>query len=426
MQHTDQTLLEELTLDRQTLHRHPEEGWTEFFTTHYICERLEQLGLPCTVGPALVSAEHLLGRDEAKVSAARARALSWGVPETFIDRLDGITGVVCEVDTGRAGPTTVCRFDIDCVCVEETDDPAHIPNRDGFCSLNKGFMHACGHDAHTSVGLAVAAWLAENRESLCGKIRLIFQPAEEGARGAYAMTAAGWVDDADYFIASHVGGLARLGEIFISTGGMLASTKLDIDFTGVASHAGAEPEKGHSALLAGAAASLMIAGIPRHSKGDSRVSIGTFTAGEGRNVTPVHARLQVETRGTVQEVNDYLEAQVKQIVSGVALTYGVESKVTVAGVAKTIAYSESLADTTLELARTIPGVTHVQKDSRPAASEDCTHFMHRVTEKGGQAVHFVFGANHQGHHRKNFDIQPECMVYATRLFAKLVARLNAR
>ena len=211
-------------------------------------QRLESLGVSYRTGHGLVD---VMGRDEEKVRKAMERAISWGVPSDFIESLNGVTGVVAEIDTGRPGPTTACRFDM------------------------------------------------ENKNKLKGKIRFIFQPAEEGCRGAYAMSRAGIVDDVDYFMGAHVGGQAKLGEIFILTGGLLASSKLDIEFTGQPSHAGSDPEKGRSALMA-AACALMIGGIPRHSAGDSHVSVGTLVAGEGRNVTPVHAKMQVETRGVVE------------------------------------------------------------------------------------------------------------------------------
>ena len=259
-------------------------------------QRLESLGVSYRTGHGLVD---VMGRDEEKVRKAMERAISWGVPSDFIESLNGVTGVVAEIDTGRPGPTTACRFDMDCVCVQETRAEDHIPNKEGFSSLNPGLMHACVHDVHTSVGLSVVKWVAENKNKLKGKIRFIFQPAEEGCRGAYAMSRAGIVDDVDYFMGAHVGGQAKLGEIFILTGGLLASSKLDIEFTGQPSHAGSDPEKGRSALMA-AACALMIGGIPRHSAGDSHVSVGTLVAGEGRNVTPVHAKMQVETRGVVE------------------------------------------------------------------------------------------------------------------------------
>lgn len=84
-------------------------------------------------------------------------------------------------------------------------DVSHRPYRDGFASCNAGMMHACGHDGHTAIGLGLAHTLKQFESGLHGVIKLIFQPAEEGTRGARAMVDAGVVDDVDYFTAVHIG-----------------------------------------------------------------------------------------------------------------------------------------------------------------------------------------------------------------------------
>lgn len=421
----DTSVLAELDADRRRIHRHPEEGWTEFTTTYFIVERLRSLGFTPTFGIQNIDTDHVLGRDCAKVEAAKIRSIAEGVPETFIEETGGYTGAVITVDTGRPGPTTVCRFDIDCVCVSESNDTKHAPARDGFASDHHGLMHACGHDGHTAVGLAVAKWLSENRNSLCGKIRLLFQPAEEGTRGAIAMTAKGIVDDANFFISGHVGGGAPLGDVWIITGGMLATSKINVDFQGIPSHAGANPEKGRSALLAAAAATMMIEGITRHSEGDSRISIGVLNAGEGRNVTPVHAHLELETRGVTTEVNEFMEANVRRMVKGVAESYDVQANVALAGKAQTIPVCRDLVDKAFAVARSIPTIKNVCEFSKPTASEDSTIFMNRVVEKGGEAVFFFYGSDNNGHHRSDFDLQVEALGNGFSMFTKLLQTLNA-
>lgn len=418
-------LLSAMKADREALHQFPEEGWTEFQTTYYLCRRLDEFGLPYKAGAANIAPDAVCGRDEQKVAAAQKRAEANGVPASFIRELGGFTGVVVNVDTGRPGPTTACRFDIDCVCVEESASLDHVPTREGFASRNPGLMHACGHDAHMAVGLAIAQWLAENKERLCGTIRLIFQPAEEGTRGALAMTAAGVVDGVDYFIGSHVGGLSKAGDIQICTGGFLATSKIDIAFTGVPSHAGANPEKGRSALLAAAAAAMMIEGIPRHSEGVSRISIGTLHAGEGRNVTPVHARLEVETRGETAAVNEYLEENVRAMARGAAEAYRVDCQVALAGKASTAPVSPDFVKLALKVAAGIPNVGKVSEDRRPRGSEDSTIFMHRVVDRGGQAVFFGWGSKNNGHHRNDFDIEPKALLFGFEMFSRLIETLNA-
>ena len=90
--------------------------------------------------------------------------------------MQGYTGALAVLDTGRPGTVTALRFDIDALCVPETTDPDHIPNREGFASEHPGLMHACGHDCHAGVGMALAHWAADHRDELCGVIKFVFQP----------------------------------------------------------------------------------------------------------------------------------------------------------------------------------------------------------------------------------------------------------
>ena len=321
----------EMVAHRRHLHKRPEEGWTEFETTYYIVDQLRKMGIPVTVGKANINENEVLGRDPQLVEDGIARALNHGVPQAFIDECDGYTGAVAVIDTGRPGPTTAFRSDIDCVLVRETKDPEHLPNKLGFASERPGFMHACGHDGHSAVGLALAHWIWDNKDQLCGKFKLIFQPAEEGVRGARAMVEAGIVDDVDYFVGGHVGGVIGLGEVAVMDGGFLASSKFDVTIEGKAAHAGNCPQLGNNALMAACAASMMLQGIPRHGDGATMVSVGTLHAGEGRNVVPAHAKIQMEVRGETKEVNDFMKNCVYDIFAGIDKSYRVKSKVELAG-----------------------------------------------------------------------------------------------
>lgn len=392
---------------RRRLHKRPEEGWTEFETTYFVYRYLTELGLPVTVGKANICEKEVLGRDPQLVADAMKRAASHGVPQAFLDKTEGYTGCVARLDTGRPGPVTAFRWDMDCVIVRETDDPEHLPNKLGFASERPGLMHACGHDGHTAVGLETARWLSGHRDELCGRFTLIYQPAEEGCRGARAMAAAGIVDDADYFMGAHIGGAAKLGEVGVMDGGFLASTKFDVEIEGTPAHAGNCPQLGRSALMAACAASMMLAGIPRHGDGASRISVGTLQAGEGRNVVPAHAKLQMEVRGETEEVNRYMGDYVYDIFAGVDKAYGVKTTVTVAGDSTTLIACPELLSEVEAVMKDIPGASMIPRVHVPSGSEDCAHFIRRVVRHGGKAAFFLFGCDHHGHHRPNFEIQDE-------------------
>ena len=408
---------------RRAIHKRPEEGWTEFETTYRVVTELEKLGYTVRCGREVIEPSAVLGRNPDLVAKAEKRALEHGVPEAFLKRLGGYTGAVAEFDSGRPGPVTGFRFDIDCVLVTELDTPDHIPAKEGFVSEIPGLMHACGHDAHTASGLALAHWLKDHAAELSGRVRLIFQPAEEGTRGASAMVAAGVADGLDWFFGAHVGSPCRNGEIGIVRHGFFATTKIDIEFEGIASHAGSDPEKGRSALMAAVACAMMLQGITRHSAGDSRIAIGTLHAGEGRNVTPTHAKMQIEVRGENDGVNAWMVDRVDSIVRGAAEAYEVKGRWTKAGEAA-VMNSDIEADAIVETAAKSEGQKLCYFD-KVGGSDDCSLLQSRAQKLGAKATFFLWGCDQKGHHRPDFDIQDtETLPRAIAVLADIVKKTN--
>lgn len=398
--------LEQMVADRRHFHRRPELGWCEFETTAYVVDRLESLKIfRIEMGRAVIDPASALGRSETSVGEAIKRALAQGVSQQLLDQLGGYTGVIATWDSGRPGKTVAVRFDMDALPMTESPSPDHLPQCEGFASEIPGCMHACGHDGHTAIGLAIAAWIKDHQEDLSGKIKIIFQPAEEGVRGAAAIAASGKLDDADIFLASHVGTEARAGEVKVLKSGFLATTKFDIAFTGLAAHAGCEPEKGRSALSAACACVLALQGIPRHSQGDSRIAIGTLVAGEGRNVVPAHAVMQMEVRGATTEVNRFMADEACRLVEGICAGYGVKPTITKMGDAAVFEADDECVQTLMDSARAVDGVTSVTEYTTTGGSEDASILSKRVRDHGGLAGFFIFGCDHHGHHRADFDIQ---------------------
>ena len=418
-------IFNEMIATRRQIHKHPEEGWTEFETTYLVHERLKSLGYKKILkGTQVIKPDAVLGRDPKLVQKAIARAIEQGVPKSFIEEIDEYTGCVAVLETGRPGPVVALRFDMDALRIEEAIGEDHPPHALGFRSQYPGLMHACGHDAHTAVGLAVARWVIENQDQLNGTVKLVFQPAEEGVRGAWPMVQAGLFDDVDYVLASHCGGKAGLGEVALVHRGVLASTKFDIRFKGTPSHAGNQPHKGHSALMAACATAMMLAGIPRHGDGTSRVAVGRLVAGEGRNITPVNAYIQAEVRGETAEVNEFMCENLRKIVLGNALAYNVESDIERVGDATTLDTCPEMIEALREVAQGIDGVKIIDLKS-PAGSEDFTWMGKRVVARGGQCAFFRWGCRHNGHHKFHFDLQDtESMPLAFKMFTGYVMKMN--
>lgn len=147
-------------------------------------QKLRSFGIEPKFGRQIINPEFVAGRNEKAVEAAQKAALSKGVSAEFLEQAAGYTGVLATIETGRPGPVLAIRFDMDCVDVQEALEAGHRPFDEGWASTNPGHMHSCGHDGHTTMGIGLCSWLVENKDKLCGTIKVLFQPAEEGVRGA--------------------------------------------------------------------------------------------------------------------------------------------------------------------------------------------------------------------------------------------------
>lgn len=415
----------EMIETRRKLHKHPEIAWTEFLTTQVIVNRVRELGFKTVLGEALFNKDAVLGREPDVVEAAMARSLKLGMDKKLLDEMQGYTGCMAIWETGRPGPVTALRFDIDCVNVEENHNDTNEAFCGGFDSECAGLMHACGHDAHAAMGLAVAHWIHDNADSLCGTIKIVFQPAEEGTKGASGIAASDNLDDVDYLIGAHIGVAAHLHEVAIIRSGFLSTTKMNVSFTGVPAHAGAAAELGRNALMAACSASMQVMGIARHGQGDTSVNIGTLRAGEGRNVVPVHASIEMEVRGKTAAINQYMQDTAERMVRGSAESYGVQYKIDVMGKAESVACDEDLSDMVKEAAQSVEGVTRVFDIVGCTGSEDCSLLINKVQSHGGKAAFFFYGCNNHGHHKSDFEIQDtESMPVGLEVFLKMIERLN--
>lgn len=404
---------------RRDFHRHPEQGFLEMRTASIVADELEKLGFSLQLGKDVMQEHACMGKPNDEVTTHHMKwAKEHGALKKFIPHFqEGYTGIVATLNTKRPGPTTAFRFDMDALPILESTKSTHIPSQLNFQSIVEGTMHACGHDAHTAIGLGLATQLAKHQNELIGTIKLIFQPAEEGTRGAKAMTLAGVVDDVDYFIASHVGIGVPKHHFVAATNGFLATSKLNITFSGKSAHAGSEPEKGKNALLAAATATLNVHAICRHSAGDSRVNVGEFHAGSGRNIIANAATLIIETRGETNEVNDYMKTQVENIIARAARMYEIDYTIDLAGEAIRCECSEGLAESLARMAQQHPFIEQVTVSSeKNAGSEDATYFLDVVQRTGGQATYCIFGTDlAAGHHHEQFDINEDTLLPAVEI-----------
>lgn len=412
---------------RRDLHRHPETGWLEMRTSAVIAGILTNLGYEVLTGRQVVDDRARMGlpSDEARREHAKLVRESWDTPLTYLteEMEAGYTGVIGILRCGQ-GPVCALRFDIDALGVLEDENTCHRPAREGFASQCPGVMHACGHDGHTAIGLGVAEVLMNLRAQLHGTVKLIFQPAEEGVRGARAIVSKGHLDDVDYFVGTHLAPLDGPddGAVTPATYGSLATTKYDVIYRGAPAHAGGFPEKGRNALLAAACAAMGLAAIPRHSEGASRVNVGTLHAGTGRNVIPDYAKMEIELRGETTEINEYMTENARRVCEAAAAMYGCTCEMICMGAADSHHSDLTLADRAAAvIERELPDIrVSSVRCARNWGSEDISLMMNRVQSHGGQAICMRnITAMEAPQHTADFDFDEKVLEEGIRVFSAI-------
>ncbi len=373
---------------RRDLHRYPELGWLEIRTTYKIYKELEKLDCQIIMGEDVTLDSAKMGLPEQDIlDESYEYAIENGVPKDFAEKVkDSNTGLIAIFENGD-GPTVGMRFDIDALPLIESSDEDHYPLKQGFESKKHGVMHACGHDGHTAIGLGVARTLDKFKDSFKGRVKIIFQPAEEGVRGAKSIVEKGHLDDVDYFLASHItDNDDQLGyDLYPGSGGALATSKLDVEFFGKASHAAGAPENGNNAMMGLATSIMNIYSIPRHSHGTTRINVGLANSGTGRNIIADYAKFLIETRGATTKINEYVRDYATNIVEGAAKMHNLDYKIDLAGEANSLESDQEMIDIVRKVAVDM-GLKPTEEDKMQlGGSEDVSYMMDRVQTNGGIA-----------------------------------------
>jgi len=418
---------DELIQLRRDFHRYPETSWLEMRTSAKIAEYLTELGMEVLTGKDVCREEARIGVPDPDILERHfSQVKEQGAPARFLtEELEqGYTGVVGILRCGE-GPTVALRFDIDALPMEEAEDLEHRPFREGFSSQNPGMMHACGHDCHAAIGLGTARILSELRDQLHGTVKFLFQPGEEGTKGAYAMVENGHLDGVDYFAGTHVAPDDKEddGDITPGTYGSLATCKYNVFFHGQAAHAGGFPEEGKNAVLAAAHAAVGLSGIARHSQGISRVNVGVIRGGSNSNVVADEAMISM---GETDEINQYMDRRAKEICQAAAMMEECSCEMRLMGRAPSQVSSPELIDRISNLVRN--HLPQYRVSSNPNAknwgSEDIGFMMNRVQEQGGQAVYMrTMTKMASPQHTVRFDVDEDVLVKGAVSFSAIVCDL---
>jgi aminobenzoyl-glutamate utilization protein A len=394
---------------RRDLHARPEAGWKEFRTTAMVAAELEERGFDVHLGPEAVNVDARLGVPDAdELAAAEARAREAGAPDDYLDRMDGVTGLVGVKRYGD-GPVVGVRVDMDALERQEAMDDDHRPAREGFASTHPGEMHACAHDGHTAIGVGIARALDEEG-GFDGTLKLFFQPAEEGGRGGKPMSETAHLDDVDHLVALHLGLDMETGTVVAGYDRPLSNAKLDVTYRGEPAHAGGAPNEGRNALQAMAAAVTNCYGIPRHADGPTRINVGQVHSPNAQNVISEEASMRVEVRGETAALNEYMLDRARKVVEGAAVMHDVEYETGLFGKTTTFVCDDDMVDRVVGAAGRVDGVDTVHERQNFGGSEDASYLVRRVQQGGGTATYVGVGAsNPAGHHTAYFDIEEDSL-----------------
>ncbi|PSQ41432.1 amidohydrolase [Halobacteriales archaeon SW_5_68_122] len=416
---------ERLVSLRRELHRHPEPAWKEFRTTARVVGELRRIGVDqLHVGREALADGRLSVPDDDELDEWAERAREAGVDPDLLERMaGGWTGCVAVLERGE-GPTVGLRVDIDGLPREESTDGDHFPAREGFRSETPA-MHACGHDAHTTIGIGVLE--AVKNSEFSGTLKVFFQPAEEVIGGGKPMAESDHLDDAEYLYAVHVGLDYPTGEVVAGLDDILAVTQFHATFKGEPGHAGARPEEGRNAVQAMATAVSDLYGIPRHSDGASRVNAGRVGGGTASNIIPEEAFVHGEARGETTGIREFTFERVRKVLEGAALAHDCSVDVDVQGEAPSAESDEELIDVVHDAAKAHPDVDRATRRGKLGGSEDATYLMQHVQDNGGLATYVGVGTDHPGgHHTATFDVDEASIALGVDVLSEAIVETAER
>lgn len=267
---------------RRFLHQHPETGFDVVNTHDFVCKELTSMGIE------------------------------------FIPHV-GKNSVLGIIRNG-SGPILGLRADMDALPMQEAN--RELP----YCSQNEGKMHACGHDAHTSMLLGTAKYLSTHKTEWKGTVKLIFQEAEEGPNpgGAYGICQSGLLADVESFYALHVSSAFPSGTLALKSGEAMASADtLKIHLYGKGCHA-AYPHLGIDPIIMQAETILALQTIVTRKIDpveSAVITIAKVQSGSTHNVIPESAYLEGTVRTFNEATRSQIEKEIESVLKGVALIH---------------------------------------------------------------------------------------------------------
>ncbi|MCL4871218.1 MAG: amidohydrolase [Anaerolineae bacterium] len=366
-----QEIFDDLVRVRRELHQYPELGFEEHRTSSLVAETLQKLGYEVQRGIAQ-------------------------------------TGVIGLLEGRQPGPTVMLRFDMDALPIQEM-------GHSSYSSKTSGVMHACGHDGHVSMGLGLARILADYQEQMTGTLKLVFQPAEEGLGGAFAMIADGVLDAPrpDVVFAMHLWSGVPYGKIRTAVGPtMAASSVFTLTVQGKGGH-GAAPHESIDPILAAAHIVTALQSIVSRNVDPQEsvvVTVGQMSAGTTFNVIPDHAILKGTVRSYNNEIHHIIYRRILEMARSVSTAFRCSAMMETIAIVPAVVNAVEPTEVVNQAARLVVGSENLIH-SREMASEDMGYILEEIP-----GCYFFIGAGNEErgltfpHHHPQFDFEERAMV----------------
>ncbi|MFN2302146.1 MAG: M20 family metallopeptidase [Anaerolineales bacterium] len=371
---------------RRHIHQHPELSFKEFKTTKFIEEKLTSFGYESINRPTR-------------------------------------TGLIASTSGSKPGSSRkiAIRADIDALPLQENND---LP----FASINSEVMHACGHDGHTAILLAVAKLLIENPEWFCGEVRLIFQHAEElPPGGAIELFDAGAVDGVESVLGLHLSSNFETGIFGVKPDVLTAAVdRFEITLAGKGGHC-AYPEQSIDPVPAMAELILALQTIVSRKiapKDPAVVSVCMAHTGTAYNIIPDDSTITASVRTFSPEVRTQIEYEVRQIASGIALSHGLTAVVDYDNGYPSVFNDPALTQLAEHTLIKRFGNTQVLHIDSLMPGEDFSYFLRDCkgffVELGSRNI--AKGSD-QPHHNPKYRLDEDALLYGVQYFLDMVREL---
>jgi amidohydrolase len=368
---------ERIVETRRDLHRHPELAFQETRTAGVVASRLSSLGAS---------------------------------PRTGVAK----TGVVA--DLGNGGERLLVRADMDALPIVEASG---VP----FESEAPGKMHACGHDGHMAIALALASRLLRNP---AGSIRLLFQPAEEIAGGARACAEAGVLEGVRAAVGLHLWNQLPVGTVGVNRGALMAAVDdFEIVVEGPGGHGAAPHETADPIVAAARIVEALQTIISREVSPlePAVVTVGTIRGGEAFNVIPQRVRLTGTARWFGDAVGAAMPGRFERLVTHTAAASGLSARVDYNHINRPVVNDARIADRVIAAATRLLGEENVEIETRTLGGEDMSVYLDQVPG----CFFFVGSAPegpHRPHHSPRFAMDERALAVAVVLMEAVVRDLQ--